>query len=741
MSRSEETTSLNHNYRQPIHLPGSIQAHGVLLVLDTRLEILQVSENTEKYLDKQPQDLLGQSLESLLNQQQLEVVKQHSDKEIGSVHNFKVTMITTKGDRYFDGIVHRTPNHVILELEPTDSLTGLSFFHFHDLVGEAIAKMQSTADLRDFLQLVAQEIQKITGFERVMVYQFDQHGAGSVIAEAKSADLSPYLELHYPATDIPEESRELYSRGLLRFIPDLHAPSVQIVPLQPVDLSRSVLRSVDPCCVTFHHNMGVAALLVISLIQQGQLWGLISCHHRTPKYIPYEVRKMCEFLTQIVCAELAHKVSQSESDYKVKLKSLQSAFLESISQADNFIDALIKPEIRLLDLVSATGAAICLGDEITLVGTTPNQEAVQKLITWADTQVTDNLYATDSLPKFYPEALSFKETASGLLVLRISQVRRYYILWFRPEVVQTVNWAGNPQESLQVEADGSISLCPRTSFAKWQQTVQLTSLPWQTCELDSALALRNAIVGIVLKGADELARINLELARSNQELAAFAFAASHDLKEPLRGIYNFSTILLEDYAHLLDDEGVGYLETVLSLSQRMETLINAVLRLSQLGQAQLHLQTTDLNELVQEVIVVFRASRPDLQLDIRIPRPLPTVQCHPVLMNEVFSNLLSNAFKYNEQAQPCVEIGYLDTVDAKPAATIFYVQDNGIGIQEHHLENIFRLFKRLHSQEKYGGGTGAGLAIVKKIIELHNGRIWVESTVGVGSTFYFTIPS
>jgi two-component system, chemotaxis family, sensor kinase Cph1 len=739
MSQSEETTSLNHDDRHPIHLPGSIQPHGVLLVLDTQLEILQISENTGEYLDRQPQDLLGQSLDCLLSQQQVAVIKQYLEREIGSINNLKVSIVTTNGDRYFDGIVHCTQSSVVLELEPTDSVIGLSFLGFHDLVGEAIAKMQSTPNLREFLQLVAQELRKITGFDRVMVYQFDQQGAGCVIAEAKSPDLSTYLGLHYPATDIPESSKEIYRRCPLRFIPNLQAASVKLVPSRPVDLSLSVLRSVDSCCVTFHQNMGVAALLVISLMQEGQLWGLISCHHRTPKYIAYEVRKMCEFLTQIVSSELAHKVSQSESEYKVKLKSLQSEFLESISQADNFIDALIKPEIRLLDLVSATGAAVCLGDAITLLGTTPDREAVRKLIKWADTQVRDNLYATDSLPKLYPEALIFKDVASGLLLLRISQVRRYYILWFRPEVIQTVNWAGNPQESLRVEADGRITLCPRTSFSRWQETVQLTSLPWQACELDSALALRNAIVGIVLKGADELARINLELARSNQELAAFAYAASHDLKEPLRGIYNFSTILLEDYADLFDEEGVGYLETVLSLSQRMETLINAVLRLSQLGQAQLRLQPTDLNELLQEVIVVFRASRPDSALDIRIPRPLPTVRCHPVLVNEVFSNLLNNAFKYNEQPQPYVEIGYLDSVDAQTATPIFYVQDNGIGIQEHHLETIFRLFKRLHSQEKYGGGTGAGLAIVKKIIELHNGRIWVESSVGVGAIFYFTL--
>ncbi|MEH1917554.1 ATP-binding protein [Nostoc sp.] len=765
MSQPEYTTAqataLTNHDRKAIHIPGSIQPHGVLLALSTQLEILQVSNNTQVYLGKEPEDLLGRPLSYLIDSQPVEIVKQCLVKKIGSAKAFKVLINTLHGERYFDAIAHRTEEAVILELEPTDSESEVSFLSFHALAGEAIAKMQSTSNLVEFLHSVAEEVQKIIGFDRVMVYQFDESEAGSVVAEVKREDLSPYLGLHYPATDIPAQARELYTRCFLRFIPDLTAESIKLVPTenptthQHFDLSYCLLRSFDRCCTEYHQNMGVKALLVISLIQEQKLWGLISCHHQTPKYISYEVLKMCEFLGQIASSELAHKISYSEWDYKVKLKSLQSEFLESISQADNFIDALIKPEIRLLDLVSASGAAVCLDNEINLVGATPNIHEVQALIEWADTQVSDNLFSTDSLPKLYQEALIFKDTASGLLLLRISKVRRYYILWFRPEVIQTVHWAGNPQESIQAQADGSYTLSPRKSFEQWQETVRLTSLPWKPCELDSAIALRNAIVGIVLSKADELAKINLELERSNQELASFAYAASHDLKEPLRGIYNFSTVLLEDYSQVLDDEGIECLQTVVSLSVRMETLINALLRLSQLGQAQLRLQATDLNELLNQVIDVFRASRQDSGLvDIRIPRPLPTVLCDRVLVNEVFSNLLGNAFKYNDKAEQWVEIGYFSQEaggqgdkgtrgqgdkENNQSPITFYIRDNGIGIPHHHLETIFRLFKRLHSQEKYGGGAGAGLAIVKKIVELHNGKIWVKSTVGIGSMFYFTL--
>ncbi|WP_086765811.1 ATP-binding protein [Nostoc sp. 106C] len=754
MSQSEDNTaqtaSLTNHDRKPIHIPGSIQPHGVLLVLSPQLDILQVSNNTLEYLGKTTQELLSQPLNILLGQEQVAVIRHCWTKKIGSTTSYKVSITTLNRERYFDCIAHRTEDVVILELEPIDSKSELSFLSFHALVNEAIAQMQKTSNLTEFLHLVATEIREITAFDRVMVYQFDRNKAGSVVAEAKREDLPPYLGLHYPATDIPAQARDLYTRSLLRFIPNLTAQPAKLVPIenpithQPLDLSLSVLRSVDSCCVEYHQNMGVAALLVISLIQEQQLWGLISCHHHTPKHISYELRQICEFLGRIASSELTHKVNQLELDYKVKLKSLQSEFIESISQADNFIDALIKPELRLLDVVSASGAAVCLDNEITLVGATPDIEQVSALIEWADTQVKDNLFSTNSLPQLYPDGIAVKDTASGLLLLRISQVRRYYILWFRPEVIQTVNWAGNPNEFIHL-ADDTLTLNPRKSFAKWQETVRLTSLPWKPCELDSAIALRNAIVGIVLSKADELAKINLDLERSNRELASFAYAASHDLKEPLRGIYNYSTILLEDYGQILDDDGIDCLETVVTLSVRMETLINALLRLAQLGKAQLRKQAIDFNELLNQLIDVFRASRQDSQLlDIRIPRPLPTIQCDSVLVNEVFSNLIGNAFKYNDKAEQWVEIGYLvsneqQTKGQASLASVFYVRDNGIGIPEHHRETIFRLFKRLHSQEKYGGGVGAGLAIVKKIVELHNGRIWVESTVGIGSTFYFTL--
>ncbi len=235
----------------------------------------------------------------------------------------------------------------------------------------------------------------------------------------------------------------------------------------------------------------------------------------------------------------------------------------------------------------------------------------------------------------------------------------------------------------------------------------------------------------------ELRTANDELQQSNRELDDFAYIASHDLKEPLRGIHNYSMFLLEDYADKLDADGKSKLETLMRLTRRMEVLIDSLLQFSRLGRIDLTLEEVDLNDVVAEVRESLEVNFKDEQVEVSIPRRLPSVLGDRVQLGEIFHNLIVNGVKYNESQRKRIEIGYRDDRDSQPP--VFYVQDNGIGIPDKHFDSIFRIFKRLHAREKYGGGTGAGLTIVKKIVERHNGSIWVESTPGEGTTFHFTL--
>ena len=253
---------------------------------------------------------------------------------------------------------------------------------------------------------------------------------------------------------------------------------------------------------------------------------------------------------------------------------------------------------------------------------------------------------------------------------------------------------------------------------------------------ERTVALRHELADR-LHAEQELEKKNTALERSNQDLDDFAYIASHDLKEPLRGIHNFSAFLLEDYAGKLDDEGRSRLETLIRLSRRMEVLIDSLLHFSRLGRVDLAIDEVDLNDVVAEVVDAIAINLQENRIAVRIPRPLPTVRCDRVRVRELYHNLIVNAMKYNDKPEKWIEIGYSENGAGGPPA--LYVRDNGIGIQEKHFDSIFRIFKRLHGRDKFGGGTGAGLTIVKKIVERHNGEIRVDSIWGEGTTIFFTL--
>ncbi len=228
----------------------------------------------------------------------------------------------------------------------------------------------------------------------------------------------------------------------------------------------------------------------------------------------------------------------------------------------------------------------------------------------------------------------------------------------------------------------------------------------------------------------------LELDRSNKELDDFAYIVSHDLKEPLRGIRMQSRFLMEDYEDRLDENGKRKLTRLQTLSQKMTDLLDALLYYSRVGRTELSLQETDLNEVITEIQDRFHEVSQENQVEFRIPQLLPHIICDSIRVSELFHNLISNAVKYNDKAKKWIEIGWQNQEAGPP---VFSVRDNGIGIREEQIDSIFRIFKRLHEQDQFGGGTGVGLTFVEKIIQRHGGKIWVESTFGEGTTFYFTL--
>ena len=742
--RLASISSLNELEKQAIHTSSLIQPHGVILVLqEPELKIVQATTNSYSVFGIHPEEMVERTLEELLDPFQFEIIQRGVNQDNLDFINPTKIWARKEGDEYviFDGVFHRNKDGIlILELEPAASQENIPFLSFYHLARASINQLQETASLSDFCQIIVHEVRKVTGFDRVMLYKFDEDDHGAVIAEEKLDHLEPYLNLHFPASDIPKPARKLFSSNWIRLIPDAHAEPVELFPAKnphrdrPVDLTLSILRSPYDCHLEYLHNMGVGASLTISLIEDGKLWGLIACHHLTPKYVPYELRKACEFLGRVIFSEISNREESEDYDYRMKLGQIRSQLVDQMAESTNFVDGLVKDESDFLDLAAADGAAVCFNGNWTLAGETPTEEELDFLVQWLYKNINEEVFYTDSLAEIYPEAEAYKNVASGLVAMAIS--RRNYVLWFRPEVIQTVNWGGDPNNAYEtINSEAGLRLSPRKSFELWKEEVRLTSLPWKQVEINGIQELRRAIVNIVLRQAEELALLAQDLERSNAELKRFAYVASHDLQEPLNHVSNYVQLLEMRYGDHLDEDAKDFIGFAVDGVSLMQTLIDDVLVYSKVDSQGSEFTTTDAGVALEQALTNLQKRIRDSNAQIIVADPLPALRADSTQLMQLFQNLIVNAIKFRSTAPPKIEI----RVERLEDEWLFSIQDNGIGIDPQFYERIFVIFQRLHTRDEYPG-TGMGLAICKKIIECHRGKIWVESELGQGSTFFFTIP-
>lgn len=744
-----KNVDLSNCDRELVQFPGAIQPHGVLLVLsEPDWSLLQLSANAGSLFDAAPRSLIGRKLSRLIGAEQMERLRLRAQDRLltgAPVHLMRVGLHETQSAslREFEVFAHRHDGVLILELEDVDGRMATVLPDLYAEVRHCITRLQGAQSLPEFLDLAAEQVRRLTGFERVHVYQFREDRSGLVRAESKSENLPSYLGLRFPATDVPEPARRLLSRLWLRHLPDAAYQPVPLVPetnplsAKPLDLSHALLRSTSPLCNRFYLNMGVRATLILALLKDGQLWGFIGCHHGTARHVPHEVRAACESLAHMVSLLMAAKEDAEHAAEALAAKARVERLIEAMSREELFLIGLVRSDPDLPAALDASGAAILVGEGITLLGDTPTEAQTEALARWLDGQ--DEIFATDRLAARYGAASEFQAVASGLLAIRLPEAAGY-VLWFRPEQIEEARWAGDPVKPVEIDAQsGEARLGPRRSFEIWRETIEGRSRPWRDYHLEAAASLRRAIDALyraerLAQANQSLEQSNRALARSNVDLESFAYMAAHDLKEPLRGIGRYSALLKEDLGESLPDGGRDRLDTILRLTRRMGDLIDVLLNYSRLGRAPLAPVPADMNEVVGEALDSLRPWLEAARAEVAVEPRLPIVTCDPARIMEVFMNLIANGIKYNDRDHKRVEIGV--RTEGEP---VFYVRDNGIGIEARHHGVIFEIFRRLHGRDTYGGGTGAGLAIVKKVIERHGGSIWVESTPGEGSTFFFTL--
>ena len=725
--------------REPIHIPGSIQPHGMLLAI--RLSdrtIAYASANIAEIFGLDPDAILRQPLAQILPALSAEFEADLADPpQAGSTRTLRTVRVdTSEGVLPYEAAISRSGECAIIELEAPPSGALSSIDMLYPTLRRFVDQLQGASTIDVLCRLAAQDIRRMTGFDRVLIYRFDEQWNGTVIAEDRNEVLPSYLDLRFPASDIPAQARELYRRNRQRIIPDANYTPVPIQSrsADPLDLSDSVLRSVSPVHLEYMRNMGTLASMSISILRDGDLWGLISCHNKEPKRVSLQVRNACDFLTQIFSLQLEARENTALAENRVRLGAVQSRLLAHMAAEDHFIAGLVNHPEDLMLLAGAQGAAVLTQDRCRRLGLTPGEEQVKALFQWLSEHHQEDVFATDRLPQVYPAAQAFADKASGLVAISISKAHASYVLWFRPEVVQTVKWSGNPQKAVQEEA-GSVRLHPRRSFEIWKETVREHSLPWDTSEIEAVKELRNAIVGIVLRRAEEMAALSEELRRSNKELEAFSYSVSHDLRAPFRHIVGYSELLKKQEGSDLSEKGRRYVDTIIDSAYTAGTLVDNLLRFSHMGRTALKPRPVDVTALIEDIRSRLPVDPPERRIEWALG-DLPHVTADPVLIRLVFENLLDNAVKYTRpRGKARIEVGSA----RKDGETIFFVRDNGVGFDMKYIDKLFGVFQRLHRIEEFEG-TGIGLANVRRIVERHGGRAWAEGALDQGATFFIALP-
>ncbi len=724
---------------EPIHIPGKIQSHGFLIAINKATEIISyISENINEFIQEPVRQILNRDLKNFVSVTNIEsaadlekLIRQDNRAEYDEINPVKVKF----QNEPFNLVVHSSNNFILFEFEPAGIIKEKET-ELYRLIGFSLSKILEASTLQTTLQFAAKQVKKIIGYDRVMIYKFWEDEHGEVIAEEKNENVEPFLGLHYPASDIPPQARELYKVNLVRMIADVDShPAALLVTdphfaSAPLDLTHSTLRAVSPVHIQYLKNMGVKASFSISIVVKDRLWGLIACHNYQPGFMEYETRNNAKLIGKILSSSLEYReeqqIKEEGAGYEKTLREIALAAIEEL----DIPGSLISHDANILGLTSANGAALFFENKLYTLGATPSENEIHDLIKWLLNNNYPTIFQSDHLSQLYSPAYAYKDVASGFLSCTISREMKECILWFKPELVKTVKWAGNPDKPAEINHTGPNKLSPRHSFDEWIQEVEGASAPWSRAEIFSAMKTKEEIVYLLNQKAQILRRLNEELQKAYKELDTFSFTISHDLKIPLAAVKGYTELLLEDYI-VVSPEAKEVLKKVVKNADHMNTLIKEVLSYSRLERGELSEDDLDMHAIIENIKNDLLMVHNKSNLEIVIAAT-PSIRGDETMIHQVFENVIGNAVKYSAKTgKPMVKIEGREV----KKEIIYTIQDNGIGIDVKSGAGVFDLFKRLKNAMDYEG-TGVGLAIVKKIMEKHEAKIWYESEPTKGTIFY-----
>ncbi|MBB3952386.1 HWE histidine kinase domain-containing protein [Aureimonas jatrophae] len=506
--------------REPIQFLGQIQNFGILIAVSMDWLIERVSENLADYVSCDVHDLPGEPVLKILPESAVHAIRgrlQVLSANEGAERIFGFDLFNNGGR--FDVAVHVSGHSIVIEAELASERPNINP---GALVKSMISRVQKTDGLDTLFRECVRQLRGITGFDRVMLYRFASSGAGSVIAESVRSGLGAFLGLNYPATDIPSQARALYVRNQIRIIADVNAPTVGVFPEldphgRPLDLSLSTLRSVSPIHLEYLRNMGVSASMSVSIVIDGQLWGLFALHHYAPRHLPMEIRNATELFGQMVSLIVEGRLYKERQSVEEAARALHDKFVAKMASVATTLESIVEFADELREIIPCDGFAVWAKGEGRCFGSTPSPDELPGLARFLNRAGSSRVYATDEISALHPPAADFMDRAAGVLAIPISRAPRDYILFFRREIVQTVTWAGDPKTKERMIGPHGVRLTPRKSFEAWKETVHGRSLPWTDSERKSAEALRVSILEVLLRFNEESER-QANLATQRQEL-------------------------------------------------------------------------------------------------------------------------------------------------------------------------------------------------------------------------------
>jgi chemotaxis family two-component system sensor kinase Cph1 len=576
---------LSNCEQELIHLAGSVQPHGALFTLRLpQLVIEQVSTNVAEVVGLAPDELLGRPLASLGEGCERRLQELLAKPANGAMP-LRFDCVVGGRRRAFEGAAHRVGSSwLVLELEPngpspveTVDLDGPTIFAH--LTGE-LERLTAAATIDRLADATVRTFRGLVGYDRVMVYRFDPDGHGQIIAESRDPRLDSLLGHHYPSTDIPQRARELYIRNKLRVLVDVNYHAAPLFPArlpgsgEELDMSLCYLRSMSPLHIQYLKNMGVTATLVASLIRDGKLWGLVACHHYSPRNLRLPVRAAAELLAEVVSTRVSAIESYAHTQVAMQVRRLEQRLTEATSTEGDWRMALLRSPRTLLQPLNASGAALFYDGEVLTTGEVPSSPELRALLSWVEEQPSSEIYSTASIATANPQLQSLTPTASGVVAAKLSTNRPDYLMWFRREQLDTVTWAGNPAKPMI--NDDPRELSPRRSFAAWTEIVRGTAVRWSEAELALAGAFAGALIDIIA----QVDAVRLLIAESQLDQVRQKVAHA---KEPIavmdaRGRISFaSTMVTAEYGPRAGQVGQDIAE-IFADPQELRAILATVFR-------------------------------------------------------------------------------------------------------------------------------------------------------------------